>query len=95
MRVLSIVMLVLWVCSAAAAEDALAQEDTATLWAALRAGGHVALVRHGATAGGAGDPPGFRLDDCAIQRNLNDKGRARPAGSASSFAVRTLPLASS
>ena len=76
MRVLSIVMLVLWVCSAAAAEDALAQEDTATLWAALRAGGHVALVRHGATAGGAGDPPGFRLDDCATQRNLNDKGRA-------------------
>jgi phosphohistidine phosphatase SixA len=46
------------------------------LWAALRAGGHVALVRHGATAGGAGDPPGFRLDDCATQRNLNDKGRA-------------------
>jgi hypothetical protein len=76
MRVLSIVMLVLWVCSAAAAEDTLAQEDTATLWAALRAGGHVALVRHGATAGGAGDPPGFRLDDCATQRNLNDKGRA-------------------
>src|SRR4051794_19188624 len=75
-RVLSIVMLVLWICSAAAAEDALAQEDTATLWAALRAGGHVALVRHGATAGGAGDPPGFRLDDCATQRNLNDKGRA-------------------
>jgi phosphohistidine phosphatase SixA len=33
-------------------------------------------VRHGATAGGAGDPPGFRLDDCATQRNLTDKGRA-------------------
>ena len=47
MRVLSMVMLVLWVCSAAAAEDALARGDTATLWAALRAGGHVALVRHG------------------------------------------------
>jgi phage/plasmid-associated DNA primase len=29
-----------------------------------------------ATAGGAGDPPGFRLDDCATQRNLTDKGRA-------------------
>jgi hypothetical protein len=23
-----------------------------------------------------GDPPGFRLDDCATQRNLTDKGRA-------------------
>ena len=84
MRVLSIVMLVLWVCSAAAAEDALAQEDTATLWAALRAGGHVALVRHGATAGGAGDPPGSELDDCATQRNLNDKGRAEAPPLASS-----------
>ena len=39
MRVLSIVMLVLWVCSAAAAEDALAQEDTATLWAACAPAG--------------------------------------------------------
>ena len=76
MRVLPIVLLVLWVSSAAVAEDAAAQEDIATLWAALRAGGHVALVRHGATAGGAGDPPGFRLDDCATQRNLTDKGRA-------------------
>jgi hypothetical protein len=35
MRVLPIVLLVLWVSSAAVAEDAAAQEDTATLWAAL------------------------------------------------------------
>ena len=76
MRVLPRVLLVLWVSSAVVVEDAAAQEDTSTLWAALRAGGHVALVRHGATAGGAGDPPGFRLDDCATQRNLTDKGRA-------------------
>src|SRR5262249_10330847 len=76
MRVLPVVLLVLCVSSAAVAEDAAAPEDTGTLWAALRAGGHVALVRHGATAGGAGDPPGFRLDDCATQRNLTDKGRA-------------------
>src|SRR3989449_11669258 len=76
MRVLPIVLLVLWVSLAAVAQDAAAQEDTTTLWAALRAGGHVALVRHGATAGGAGDPPGFRLHDCATQRNLTDKGRA-------------------
>jgi phosphohistidine phosphatase SixA len=74
MRVVPMVLLVMWVSSAAAAEGAAAQEDTATLWAALRAGGHVALVRH--AAGGAGDPPGFRLDDCATQRNLTDKGRA-------------------
>jgi len=42
MRVLPIVLLVLRVSSAAVAEDAAAQEDTGTLWAALRAGGHVA-----------------------------------------------------
>ena len=76
MRVLPIVLLVLCVSSAAVAEDAAAPEDTGTLWAALRAGGQVALVRHGATAGGVGDPPGFRLEDCATQRNLTDKGRA-------------------
>jgi broad specificity phosphatase PhoE len=32
-------------------------------------------MRH-ATAPGIGDPPGFRLDDCATQRNLSAKGRA-------------------
>jgi phosphohistidine phosphatase SixA len=73
MRVLPVFLLVLWVWSAALVGGAAAQQETATLWAALRAGGHVALVRH---AGGAGDPPGFRLDDCATQRNLTDKGRA-------------------
>jgi phosphohistidine phosphatase SixA len=46
------------------------------LWAALRGGGHVALLRH-ALAPGTGDPPGFRLDDCSTQRNLSDDGRAQ------------------
>ena len=68
MRVLPTMLIVACVSSAAA-------EDAAPLWAALRAGGHVALVRHAATAGGAGDPPGLRIDDCATQRNLTDKGR--------------------
>lgn len=53
--------------------------DEATAWAALRAGGHVALMRHAAAPGGAGDPPGFRLDDCATQRNLSPQGRADSA----------------
>jgi hypothetical protein len=39
MRVLPVVLLVLWAWSAALVGDAAAQEDTATLWAALRAGG--------------------------------------------------------
>ena len=46
------------------------------LWALLKSGGTVALIRH-ARAPGFGDPPGFRLDDCATQRNLSDDGRGQ------------------
>jgi phosphohistidine phosphatase SixA len=53
-----------------------AQADEAAAWQALSDGGHVALMRHAAAPGGAGDPPGFRLEDCATQRNLSAKGRA-------------------
>ena len=44
--------------------------------AALRQPGAVALIRH-ARAPGTGDPAGFRLGDCATQRNLSDEGRAQ------------------
>jgi phosphohistidine phosphatase SixA len=43
--------------------------------AALRSGGHVLVLRHAATVPGVGDPPGFRLGDCATQRNLSEAGR--------------------
>lgn len=44
--------------------------------AALLEGGHVALTRHGnAPPGYGGGPPGFRIDDCATQRNLDERGR--------------------
>ena len=33
-------------------------------------------MRHADAPGGFGDPPGFKLDDCATQRNLSAKGRA-------------------
>ena len=50
--------------------------DEAAAWAALRSGrAVVALMRH-ADAPGAGDPPGWRLDDCSTQRNLSTQGRA-------------------
>lgn len=52
-----------------------ARADDAALWRALASGGHVALMRH-ASAPGVGDPPGFRLGDCATQRNLSEAGRA-------------------
>ena len=54
------------------------------LWALLKKGGHVVLMRHAITTPGVGDPPGFRLDDCSTQRNLTDDGRrdAQRAGAA-------------
>jgi phosphohistidine phosphatase SixA len=64
---------------------ALAAEDSQEAWAALAKGGHIALIRHGnAPPGYGGDPPGFRLDDCKTQRNLDDMGRdqARAVGEA-------------
>ena len=53
---------------------AAAKADEVAL-AALKAGGHVMIVRHGLTTPGFGDPPGFRLYDCATQRNLVEEGR--------------------
>jgi len=63
-----------------AAPPALSQSAVATgeaAWRLLRQDGAVALVRHGRTGGGAGDPPGFVLADCSTQRNLTDGGRAQ------------------
>lgn len=46
-------------------------------WQALRQPGHAAFMRHSEAPGGSGDPPGFRPDDCASQRNLSEGGRAQ------------------
>jgi phosphohistidine phosphatase SixA len=59
----------------AGASEIARADDAANAWKALRAGGHVALMRHADAPGGFGDPPGFRVDDCATQRNLSAKGR--------------------
>jgi len=63
----------------------LAADESTEAWAALVKGGHVALIRHGnAPPGYGGDPPGFRLEDCKTQRNLDEIGReqARALGEA-------------
>ena len=55
---------------------ALSADEADDAWAALAKGGSVALIRHGnAPPGYGGDPPGMRIEDCATQRNLDDKGR--------------------
>ena len=50
--------------------------DEATLARALRAGGHVILIRHGATFSDQADTDPLHLDNVAAQRQLNDKGKA-------------------
>lgn len=62
-----------------------AADDSEEAWAALVKGSHVALIRHGnAPPGYGGDPPGFKIDDCTTQRNLDEIGReqARALGEA-------------
>lgn len=61
------------VVSPQAAATALLSDQAATQL--LKRGGVTLLLRHGQTEAGLGDPPGFRLDDCATQRNLSDAGR--------------------
>jgi len=43
----------------------------------LRRHGLVLLMRHASTDPGIGDPPGFRLEECATQRNLSAEGQAQ------------------
>ncbi|MGE6372054.1 histidine phosphatase family protein [Stutzerimonas stutzeri] len=52
------------------------QADDGDAWQALREGRALLLLRH-ANAPGLGDPPGFVLDDCSTQRNLDEHGRAQ------------------
>jgi len=55
-----------------------AADDSLEAWAALVTGSHVAMIRHGnAPPGYGGDPPGFKIDDCATQRNMDERGRAQ------------------
>ena len=53
-----------------------ASANEAAAWAALRTGNAIALMRHADAPGGFGDPEGFKLEDCATQRNLSAQGRA-------------------
>lgn len=56
-------------------------------WAAAREPGAVLLMRH-ANAPGTGDPAGFRLDDCATQRNLDAAGRTQARRIGAAIAAR-------
>ena len=56
----------------------------------LRAGRCAVLMRHAQTDPGVGDPPGFRLGQCATQRNLSEGGRAQARAAGEWFRQRRL-----
>lgn len=66
-----------------------AAQNAKEAWAALGNGGHVALIRHAnAPPGYGGDPPGFRIDDCKTQRNLDALGREEAQEMGEAFRTR-------
>ncbi|MEO8249189.1 MAG: histidine phosphatase family protein [Burkholderiales bacterium] len=62
-----------------------AQSGSEAAWQALK-GGAIVLLRH-ANAPGVGDPPGFKLEDCATQRNVDADGQAQALAIGKAFAA--------
>jgi phosphohistidine phosphatase SixA len=82
LALLAAVASLLWSATASASDMA---------WDALKSGGAVALMRH-ARAPGVGDPDGFRLGDCATQRNLSAEGRDQSRTIGSAFRERGIAV---
>ena len=61
------------------------------LWALLKGGEQVVMMRH-ATAPGPNDRPDFRLDDCSTQRNLDERGREEARRIGAAFRARNIPV---
>ena len=89
-RMRSVVLAILLGASALAPMTATANE--AELWARLKQGNLVVLLRHTETVAGIGDPPGFRLDDCATQRNLSATGRSQARAWSEAIRKHNLPI---
>lgn len=68
-----------------------ARADDAALLRELRVGAAL-LMRHTQTTAGVGDPPGWRLDQCATQRNLDDRGVAHAQRIGRWFAAQKLAV---
>jgi broad specificity phosphatase PhoE len=62
------------------------------LWKLVAGGGQVLFIRHAETTPGAGDPLGFRLEDCATQRNLSAAGREQARRMGAEFKRRGIPI---
>jgi broad specificity phosphatase PhoE len=67
-------------------------EASEPLWVLLKGGAQVVLIRHAITTPGVGDPAGFKLEDCATQRNLTEAGRRDARRLGETFRVRGVPV---
>jgi phosphohistidine phosphatase SixA len=83
-----------WLCAAIVflVSTASAAAADNPVWSALREGPRIILMRHAATSGGAGDPDGFRLGDCATQRNLTEKGRTDAKAAGEQMRAQKVPV---
>jgi len=82
-RRLFLIAALLWATASFASEP---------LWDRLKQGGYVLLIRHAITTPGAGDPPGFKLDDCRTQRNLSSEGREQAKRLGEAFRSHAIPV---
>ena len=71
LRFAPLMLLLAWTLSAGPAKASEAA------WALLKQPGHVVLMRHANAPGIGEDPPGIDLKNCALQRNLDERGRAQ------------------
>ena len=61
------------------------------LWAEAKEGDRIILIRH-ALAPGGGDPPGFKINDCKTQRNLNKVGIEQSKAIGKLFKKNKIPV---
>src|SRR2546427_3486125 len=80
------------VIGSASAQTPASLDDVAR---ALRAGGNVIVVRHGATHPDQADTDPLNLDNTAKQRQLNDKGRADAKSVGEVFRSAGVPIGKS
>ena len=66
--------------------------DDKTLAAALKAGGHVIVLRHGATFADQADTDPLNFDNVAAQRKLNDQGKTLAKGFGESLRQAGVPV---
>jgi len=81
----SLALLAFFFWVGAAGADGAADE---AVWKRIAQGGVAVMIRHARTEPGVGDPPNFRIGDCATQRNLSNEGRAQARRLGAAFAAR-------